>query len=128
MLKNPQTALQQTGSSSDRIVLLTNRGVAVCSSLAPCASSKSVGFYCVKVVETLFKASGQVSKLCTKSTGWLDSDLNSLVLPTAKATYFAQIYSSFTQAVLVNFNLLSLKLCPVSTRPINITNLINKEY
>lgn len=81
---------------------------------------------CVKVVEGLFKLSAQVKKLSTKSTvGYLFSGLVSII-STALPTYFAQFYCALTQAYFGIFNQLSVWLCPLSTIPMNTTNLIKE--
>jgi hypothetical protein len=81
---------------------------------------------CVKAVEILRKAFGQVRNFCTVSTVWLNSAVWFRSFSTFPDTDFAQILSSFTQPVLVNFNLLGLVFCPVSTPPINTTKLIKE--
>jgi hypothetical protein len=81
---------------------------------------------CANPVDRLCKSWEQVSGLCTISTTQPGQGARLLSFPTAKATGFAQILVSFTQAFLCNSNLLSRWLCPVSTGPINITNLIKE--
>jgi hypothetical protein len=80
-----------------------------------------------KAVVKLSKNVGQVLALPTVSTCYSFSGFSSPLLYSLNAAANTQFHSRFAQALLAGFNQLSLGLYPVSTRPINNTNLI-KEY
>jgi|GEM_PF-5654991 len=81
---------------------------------------------CEQAVEKLGKSMWQTQKLYTsrpQTLAWF----NKLVgLYTSASTGFAQFYSAFTQAFSAILNLLTGFLYPVSTAPINNTNLIKE--
>jgi hypothetical protein len=81
---------------------------------------------CEQAVEKLGKVLWQSQKLCTRSTQMFKLFCGWTVLYTKTLTGFAQFYSAFTQPKFPNFNLLTWVLCPVSTIPINNTNLIKE--
>lgn len=79
-----------------------------------------------KPVGKLSKSFGQLSALPTVSTiGFLRASVSQL-LSSLKSTASTQFFGGFTQPILAYFNLLVLSLYPVSTRPINNTNLIKE--
>ena len=80
-----------------------------------------------KAVVKLSKNVGQVLALPTVSTCYSFSGFSSPLLYSLKSAAGTQFFGCFTQIVSANLNLLNLSLYPVSTRPINNTNLI-KEY
>lgn len=76
----------------------------------------------------LSKSFGQVLGLPTISTVSIASGFLSQVSLSQKHTINTQFSDWFTQAFLANFNLFNQSLCPVSTGPINNTNLIKDLY
>jgi len=79
---------------------------------------------CEQFVEKLGKGLWQTGFLYTlrpHKISWLN---NAVVLCTKIRTAFAQFYSAFTQAESPIFNLSEGFLYPLSTKPINNTNLI----
>ena len=81
---------------------------------------------CVQPVEWLWKVLGKVGHLCTKSTTTVFFERGLVSLCPAGYTVFAQKDSPFTQHVRRIFTLLIADLCPVSTLPMNTTNLIKE--
>ena len=81
---------------------------------------------CVKHVERLWKAAGKTAGLCTESTTTFLIELGLVSLCPADFTVFAQKNSPFTQHFQRIFTLLSVGLYPVSTIPMNTTNLIKE--
>jgi len=81
---------------------------------------------CEQAVEKLGKALWQTTILCTRRTQKFIFYLCVAGLYTKTYTGFAQFYSAFTQAKTSVFNLFYGFLYPVSTTPINNTNLIKE--
>jgi hypothetical protein len=81
---------------------------------------------CEQAVEKLGKALWQSQKLYTRPTQSLNLFCGCDGLYTKIITGFAQFYSAFAQPKIPNSNLLGWFLCPVSTIPINNTNLIKE--
>jgi hypothetical protein len=81
---------------------------------------------CVKNVEWLCKASGQVVCFCTFSTSRIFKSLPAKILYPITTTGFAQLNCAFTQFFLRNFTLLSALLCPLPTPTMITTNLIKE--
>jgi hypothetical protein len=79
---------------------------------------------CEQPVEKLGKALWLTEKLYTTHSQAAAAFRFSGMLCTKTRTGFAQFYSAFTQPKTHIFNLLHRFLCPVSTGPINNTNLI----
>lgn len=140
MPNNHQTAPAKPIQAWFKLALLANRCVAssatpsqyakyssVCCSLAPCASSKSVGYYCGWFGDFLWKVVGQVRGFCTKFTALAKYLTSQVFLYRYSRTAFAQLNYAFTQLVLSNFNLLPAYLYPTSTTTMITTNLISKE-
>lgn len=79
---------------------------------------------CEQSVEKLGKVLWQTKKLYTVYSQVVGDPGYVRFLYTGIRTGFAQFYSAFTQPDLLNFNLSATSLYPVSTKPINNTNLI----
>lgn len=80
----------------------------------------------VKVVGKLSKSFGQVLGLPTVSTTYQLGGLSPQFLPSFQHTFNTQFSGGFAQTILADLYLLVSSLCPVSTRPINNTNLIKE--
>ena len=81
---------------------------------------------CSQAVEKLGIVLCQTAVLYTRRTQETGSFLQSVGLYTKDRTGFAQFFSAFTQAKNSIFNLFYGFLYPVSTVPINNTNLIKE--
>ena len=81
---------------------------------------------CEEAVDKLGKALWQTGLLCTYYSQGFGYQAYFAGLYTMTSTGFAQFYSAFTQAILGNSYQLEGFLYPVSTRPINNTNLIKE--
>ena len=83
---------------------------------------------CVKSVDRLWKSLVQVSVLCTSSTAGKTLKVAAVGFYPAANTGFAQSCVSFTQPYPAILNLLRYKFYPLSTGPMNTTNLIKDLY
>ena len=81
---------------------------------------------CEQAVEKLGKALWPTTILCTRHTQKTEAYLRATYLCTKSRTGFAQFFRPFTQAKNSTFNLFYYFLYPVSTAPINNTNLIKE--
>ena len=81
---------------------------------------------CAKPVEPVSKTVEQVRALCTQSTAGFKIMAFEWAFSTLLHSGFAQKINSFTQPFLGNFNLLAEYFYPLSTLPINTTNLIKE--